>query len=311
MNIEQLINRIDWDKLRTFYYITKIGNFSKAGQVLHVSQPSLSRTIQALEDRLGCLLFFRSVRGLILTEQGELLFDTTKGLFEDIQSVLLRINKSFLEPQGPICIRATGGITNFYLFTYIPEFLKQYPKVNLTILANDYLPELDFAEADVAIRPPLENRDDVIQIPLFENQLKLYASPTYLEEFGTPETPEDLDKHRLIGFSDRKGSEEFQNLNWHLTLGTEPGHIRTPFISVNTPHGRLKLAELGMGIAVISAKHPRLEKYDLVEVLSHIPPPTVRTHYIYPKQYQESKRIVVLGEYLASVFKRDDCVMGF
>ena len=305
MNIERQINIMGWERLRYFYYITKSGNFSNAAKLLNVSQSSLSRTIQNLEDRIGYKLFLRLPRGLLLTEQGEILFNACKKIFTEIEIALTQIDKERGEPQGSIRIRATGGLVNFYLLKYVPRFLELYPKITFTFIAKDSIPEFDFAEADVAIRPAMAEQKNIIQRYLFKNHIRLYASRDYLKKFGMPKHPKDLDHHRLIGFGSHQDVYDFQHLNWHLTVGSETGQVRTPFIEVNTPLGRIQLASLGMGIAAISKEHPGLEDYNLIEVLPDLPGETVETYYIYPVQLKDSKRIQVLGDYLADVFKKD------
>jgi len=308
MDIERQINVIGWDRLRYFYYIAKVGSLSDSEKLLNLTQSNLSRTLQNLEDRIGYKLFIRwrgPRKGLLLTEQGEVLFNACKKIFTEIETALTQIDSERGEPQGLVRIRSTGGLVNFYLLKYVPDFLKLYPKINFTFIAKDTMPEFDFAEADVAIRPAVPEQQNIVQRYLFKNHIRLYASPDYLKEFGTPKHPKDLDHHRLIGFGRHQDAYDFQNLNWHLTVGSETGQVRSPFIEVNTPLGRIQLASQGLGIAAIAREHPGLEDYNLTEVLPDLPGETVETYYIYPAQLKDSKRIQVLGDYLAEVFKKD------
>lgn len=308
MDIERQINTIGWDRLRYFYYVAKVGSLSDAEKLLNLTQSNLSRTIQNLEERIGYKLFIRwrgPRKGLLLTEQGEILFNACKKIFADIETALIQIDKEKGEPQGPIRIRSTGGLVNSYLLKYIPAFLKLYPKITFTFIAKDPMPEFDFAEADVAIRPAVPGQPNLVQRYLFTNHIRLYASPDYLKKFGTPTYSKDLDYHRLIGFGRHQDAYDFQSLNWHLTVGAEMGQVRLPFIEVNTPLGRIQLASQGLGIAAISREHPGLEDYNLIEVLPDLPGETVETYYIYPMQLKDSKRIQILGDYLAEALKKD------
>ena len=296
---------LDWNYLRTFYYVARAGSFTKATTYLHVAQSSLSRTIQNLEARLGEKLFVRSPRKLILTRAGELIFEAVSHTFGQIEFIRNKIEEDKREPRGDIRIRAGSGFISFYLMRYIPEFVRQYPDIRLSISSGKIVPELDLLETDVVIRPPLPERNDLIQIPLLINHVKLYAGKDYLKEFGTPQNPEDLDHHRLIAFGHPPGLSGFHGMNWHLTLGTKPGHERKAFIEVDLPEDRLQLAVAGLGIATASAEHPHLEKYNLVEVLGHIPSPTVQCYYIYSAKLQGLKRIKRLGDYLVNAFTQD------
>ena len=75
---------MDWDKLRIFHAVAYAGSLTHAGDVLHLSQSAVSRQISSLEESLNTVLFHRHARGLILTEQGELLFEATKTMNKQI-----------------------------------------------------------------------------------------------------------------------------------------------------------------------------------------------------------------------------------
>ena len=296
---------LDWNYLRTFYYVARAESFTKASEYLHLAQSSLSRTIQNLEGRLGEKLFVRTPKKLILTRAGELVFEAVSHTFAQIEFVRNRIEEDKEEPQGDIRIRAGSGFISLYLLKYIPDFLKRYPDIRLSISSGKTIPELNLLETDVVIRPPLPDRNDLIQIPLLINHVKLYASKEYLAEFGTPQHPEDLDHHRLIAFGNPPSLSGFHGMNWHLTLGAKASHERKAFIEVDLPEDRLHLAAAGLGITTGSAEHPGLEQYNLVEILGHIPSPTVQCYYIYSEKLQVSKRIKLLSDYLVESFTKD------
>jgi DNA-binding transcriptional LysR family regulator len=293
---------MDWNKLRVFYQVARSGSVTLAAEKLNVSQPALSRSIIALEDRLKTKLFQRYARGLILTKQGEILFKHVKKMFEEAEKARTEIQEEETEPQGNLKIIATGGLVNHFIVQYIPEFLRRYPKIHLNIVASDNIPEFDIRGVDIAIRPQIHGQEGLIQRHLFTNHIRLYASPEYLKKYGTPKIPQDLDNHRLISFGSHDEARYFLPLNWHLTVEAPSDHVREPYIEVNTPHARLQLAEAGMGIAAISKEHPGIDQANLVEVLSDLPGPVVETYYIYSVQLKDSKRVKVFGDYLKESF---------
>lgn len=305
MSIDSIINNIDWDKLRTFYFVANAGGFSQASPHLNLAQSTLSRTIQNLESELGFSVFIRHRNGIFLTKEGEILFKAAKNIFSEIKLAIDDVESETREPQGSLRLVIAGGLLHFFVMPYIPHFIKKYPDINLTLIAADSIPTLDLLEADVAIRPKLPERDDLIQRHLLTNHVQLYASKDYLTQFGTPKKPEDLDRHRLIGFGDHKEALSFQGMNWHLTLGKPSGEVRIPYIQANTPHARLTLASAGIGITAISAEHPGLAELNLIQVLPDLAGPTIDNYYIYSKAHQNSKKIKVLEEYLLKTFKKD------
>ena len=305
MSIDSIINNIDWDKLKKFYFIAKAGGFSQASSYLNLAQSTLSRTIQGLESEVGFPVFVRHRNGTLLTEEGSILLKAANKIFTELEHTINDVQSVSKEPQGPLKIVVSGGLLHFYILPYIPDFLTTYPKIKLTIIAADSVPTLELLEADIILRPKVEDRDDYIQRLLITNRVQLYASQKYLDQFGTPQKSEDLDNHQLIGFGYHKEAESFQAMNWHLTLGKPQGEIRSPYIEVNTPQARLEFAKAGLGITSIAAEHPRLSDLSLVQILPDIEGPTVSSYFVYSKTHQNSMKIKVLEEYLLNAFSRD------
>lgn len=304
MDCRHLINTIDWDKLRAFYYVAQTGSFTRASESLNISQSSLSRAVQVLEERLGVQLFIRASRKLVLTDQGGMLLQTTKQMFSDLEATLPRLQASD-RPEGMLRVNTTMGLSSWLIFQYVPEFLAKYPHIQLTFLANNFLPDFDLLEADVALQPFMEERDDLVQRLLFSDTVHLYASRTYLEKYGIPKTTKDLDNHRLVGFGDPAIAQGNQSMNWHLFAGAQEGEIRAPYIQSNVPQGRFLFAKMGLGIAALGGSLPSAEEHDLVEVLPDIEKPHLDVYYIYPVRMAGVKRLQVFGEFLAEKISKD------
>jgi DNA-binding transcriptional LysR family regulator len=298
---------LDLDKLKTFYYVAKAKKFTTASEILNISQPALSRSIQLLEDRLRIKLFYRHARGLTLTAQGEIMVSVIGKFLNELETATEKLYEEEKEPKGPLKVVASEGLINFFLLFYIPGFLKLYPEIRLTVMANDAIPSLVLGEAHVMIRPPIHDAgsEDLIQKHLLTNHVGLYASEEYLKVFGVPENPEDLDNHQLIAFGDHTEAAHFKAMNWHLTLGAAQGDRRESFLQVNLPHARFTMAKAGLGIIALSKEHPGLKESGLVQVLPHIAGPTVESYYIYPKELEGSKKVIAFRDYLQEAFARD------
>ena len=93
---------MDWDKLRVFHAVAEAGSFTHAGETLNLSQSAVSRQISALEESLGVPLFHRHARGLILTEQGELLHRTAREVFATLAMTEAMLTESKVHPTGPL-----------------------------------------------------------------------------------------------------------------------------------------------------------------------------------------------------------------
>ena len=111
---------MDWDKLRIFHSVAEKGSLTHAGEVLHLSQSAVSRQIRALEESLNVTLFHRHARGLILTEQGELLFDATQAMVKRLDATSARIRDSEDEVFGELRVTTTTGFGTLWLAPRLP-----------------------------------------------------------------------------------------------------------------------------------------------------------------------------------------------
>src|SRR5277367_6558034 len=115
---------MDWDKLRIFYAVAEAGSFTHAGDALNLSQSAISRQISALEDSLKVVLFHRHARGLILTEQGEVLYHTARDVFSKLAMTEAQLSESRERPQGPLKVTTTVAFGTLWLAPRIREFLE-------------------------------------------------------------------------------------------------------------------------------------------------------------------------------------------
>src|SRR5204863_5423976 len=128
---------MDWDKLRVFHAVAEAGSFTHAGEALNLSQSAVSRQISALEESLSVPLFHRHARGLILTEQGELLYRTAREVFAKLSMTEAMLSESREHPRGPLKVTATVAFGSTWLTPRIREFLTIYPDIQLSLLLDD------------------------------------------------------------------------------------------------------------------------------------------------------------------------------
>ena len=189
---------MDWDKLRIFHAVADAGSLTHAGDTLHLSQSAVSRQIRALEEGLNTTLFHRHARGLILTEQGELLFDATKHMTKRLDAAAARIRDSEEEVFGELRVTTTIGFGSLWLAPRLPALYEKYPDLKIDLMLEERLLDMPMREADVAIRMKEPSQADLIRRRLMTINMRLYASPEYLAAHGTHATTDDLAQHRVI-----------------------------------------------------------------------------------------------------------------
>ncbi len=175
---------MDWDKLRIFHTVATAQSFTRAGEMLNLSQSAISRQIGALEEDLQVTLFHRHARGLMLTEQGEILFKTVTDIFGRLSSAENALLESKERPRGPLKITAPVAIGTSWLTPHMREFSELYPEITVTLLVDDRELDLTMREADVAIRLFPARHPDLVQKHLMTLNNSAYASTDYLRKAG-------------------------------------------------------------------------------------------------------------------------------
>jgi DNA-binding transcriptional LysR family regulator len=255
----------------------------------------VSRQISALEEALSVPLFHRHARGLILTEQGEALNRTVREVFAKLAMTEALLTESRDKPAGRLKITTTVGFGSTWLAPRLMQFLKLYPEVTVSLLLDDGDLDLAMREADVAIRMHPPRQPDLIQRHLIEIEWHVCASPDYLSQYGTPQTLDDLDKHRLVLFGDFH--PPVSDINWLATAGRKTGQPRRPVLEVNNLSSMALTIRAGLGIGALPAwMAPEME--GLTRILPTIARPKVDCFFVYPEELRHSKRVAVFRDYL-------------
>ncbi|MFQ5619898.1 MAG: LysR family transcriptional regulator [Rhodospirillales bacterium] len=294
---------MDWDKLRVFHAVAEAGSFTRAGDSLNLSQSAVSRQISGLESSLKVPLFHRHARGLILTEQGEMLYRTAHEILAKVAMAEARLSESTERPQGPLRITTTVAFGSVWLTSRIKDFLALYPDIDVTLVLAETELDLSMRQADVAIRMMPPRQPDLIQRHLMTMSYHVFAAPEYLKKHGMPKTPEDLDNHRIVVFGDDAHSP-LPNRNWLLEAGTRPGRKRRAALKVNSTYAIFRAVQSGLGLGALPDYMSR-ESGNLVEVLPELGGPTVDTFFVYAEELRHSKRIGVFRDYLVRRIAED------
>lgn len=286
---------MDWDKLRIFHAVAEAGSFTHAGEQLNLSQSAVSRQIAALEEYLQTSLFHRHARGLILTEQGELLYRTAHDVFAKLAMAEAMLTDSKDKPSGELKVTTPVAFGSIWVAPRVREFVDLYPDVTLVLKADDRELDLSMREADVAIRMRKPTQPDLIQRKLITVHNHIYASPDYLRRFGTPTTMDDLTKHRLIVYGE-DAPPPLADINWLLNTNGREGSSN-PVLRINNVYGVMVAVESGLGIAALP-DYMVQGNTRIVRILQDSEGPAFDTYFVYPEELRNSKRIAVFRDFL-------------
>ncbi len=289
---------MDWNRLKVFHAVAEAGSFTRAGELLNLSQSAISRQISALEGELGTPLFHRHARGLSLTEQGDSLYRTAHEISAKLAMTEAVLGESRERPTGKLKITTTVGFGSTWLTPRIGEFLELYPEVTVDVVLDDRLLDLSMREADIAIRMRPPTQADLVQRRLLTVHNHLYASPTYLKRHGTPRDLADLQNHRIITYGEDT-PPPVTEINWLQKAGRKQGLHLVPVLTVNNVYGLLLAVESDVGVASLPdymiAGHS-----NVVRVLPDVDAPSFDTFLVYPDELRETKKIRVFRDFLLS-----------
>jgi len=287
---------MDWDKLRIFYAVAEAGSFTHAGETLSLSQSAVSRQISTLEESVGVSLFHRHARGLILTEEGELLHKAAGEIFGKLAMIEGQLADSRQLPEGPLRITVAEFIGSTWLAPRLAKLRADHPDIQLTMLLDDRIYNLGMREADAAIRLYKPEQPDLIQKHLTNIHFHICASKEYVRKNSEPKTIADLKNHTLIGYPDNVPAP-FADPNWLFRAAEIDTDQNQSIIMLNSIYGIFEAVKAGAGIAALP-DYLIAREGSLVKILPNLKRPPVEVYFVYPEERRHSKRIGIFRDFL-------------
>lgn len=287
---------MDWDKLRIFHSVAQAGSFTGAGEMLNLSQSAVSRQISTLEESLGVSLFHRHARGLILTEQGEILQKATEDIAGKLQLIEGKLADTRQLPEGPLVVTVSDFVGTTWLAPRLSEFRELYPDIQLTILFDERVLNIAMREADAAIRLHKPKQSDVITRKLSDIGFHICASKTYLKKHGTPKNVEDLRQHCLIAFP-HDAHSSVKEPGWILDLAQVNPETHNNILLMNSMYAIYKAVQMNVGIAVLPDYLINADD-ELEIILPKFQRPSAEMFFVYAEERRNSKRISTFRDFL-------------
>jgi DNA-binding transcriptional LysR family regulator len=289
---------MDWDKLRIFHAAAEAGSFTHAGEALRMSQSAVSRQVSALEKELNVALFHRHARGLVLTEQGEMLFGTASEIMNKLSTAETLLSDTTTKPTGDLKITAPVGLGSVWVTQRLREFLELYPDIRIELVLTDEQLAIAMRAADVAIWVSEPQQSELIRRPLFNMKLHAFASTQYVRRHGTPQSIAALDGHPIISLSGTPAAH-LSAIHWLETAGLDGRPPRKPVFVANNIIALKYAIRAGIGIGLIP-DYLTEEETDLVPVLRETQLPTLPIYFVYPEELKTAKKVQVFRDFLVA-----------
>jgi DNA-binding transcriptional LysR family regulator len=199
-----------FEAMTVFVRVVEAGGFSAAARAIPMPLTSVSRQIAALEQRLGTQLLRRTTRQLSLTDEGRLVYDRAKSILGDLQEMEIALSAEKSEPSGRIRISAPVLIGRLQIAPRLPKFLARHPLMQVDLLLIDRAVNLIEENIAVAIQIGRLADSSLAARKLAEIRMIVCAAPSYLVRRGTPVTPDDLQQHDCLVFSQTLGPTDWK-----------------------------------------------------------------------------------------------------
>ena len=243
--MDDLTRRLDWALVRSFIAVMDAGSVSAAARATQGHQPTISRHLSELEAQLGVALFERTGRGVRPTAAGLEVLPAARQMQAAAEALARSVTRGREATRGTVRITASQVVATWLLPPLVAEFQRAEPEIAIEIVASNAVQNLLRREADIAIRMVRPDQGSLIARKVGEVAIGAYAHADYLAAMGTPRTPGDLLRHRLVGYDrDETILRGFARMGVALT----PAHfvVRTDDQVAN---GQLVVAGAGIGFA--------------------------------------------------------------
>lgn len=279
------------DSLNTFVSVVREKNFTLAADQLGLTPSAVSKQISALEERLGVRLLNRTTRSVSPTEAGNLFYERCKRILEDINEAEQQISDLDTYARGTLKITAMSNFGRGELAKMFVAFNDQYPDVNIELTISEKPLDIVKEGFDFALRLGSQEDSALIARQIARQAVMLCASPAYLEEFGTPASLADMDKHRLLIVS----TQEYTKASWLKSFEKAYG------FSLDKSNHRFAANDIdlvyqatlkGMGITGLPAyiANPHIQAGELIQLFPDVEIPVRPIYVVYhQKRYQSSK----------------------
>lgn len=269
--------------LRAFLQVARRESFSAASRDLNTAASVISRYVKELESDLGVRLFTRTTRKVALTEAGQNFLLRAEALLDDFDAMRESTQALHSQPSGRLRVTAPLALGQNILAPLLPEFMKRYPKLAVSLHLTNQVIDLVEEGCDLAVRFVAHLEDSgLVARKLGESSSLLCATPAYLAESPALQSPEDLPAHSCVLFCDDGSSR------WALASPSgEPLSIRVNGrLSVNSMEAARTAALGDLGISLLPEFLIRedLKNGTLQALLTAFTPPATPFYLVYPQR---------------------------
>ena len=232
--------------MRSFVRVADLHSFTKAAEALGLSRAVVSTHIAELENYLRCQLLHRTTRRVGLTADGAEYLTRCQRILTELEAADESVRRTRLSPEGRLRVDVPVEFGRALLIPALPKFTARYPDLQLEVQFNDRVVDLIREEIDLVVRVGAVREPHLVARRVVNTRLLTCASPEYLRTHGTPSSPEDLRRHKLVGYLPTGTRRPHR---WVFDRGTQRMRLGLPFnIAFNSAEAEIRAAIRGAGL---------------------------------------------------------------
>lgn len=191
-----------FDAMQAFVRVVETGSFTKAAATLHMSKTTVTQLVQQLEARLRVRLLNRTTRKVNVTADGAAYYERVVRLLVDMDDAETSLSSASMTPRGRLRVDVPSPLARMLLIPGLPGFFARYPEIQLTVGVSDRIVDIIGENVDCVVRGGEITDQSLVARHVGDLKLGIYAAPSYLQRFGTPVHPRELEegRHNTVGF---------------------------------------------------------------------------------------------------------------
>ncbi|NVZ60694.1 LysR family transcriptional regulator [Pseudomonas gingeri] len=291
-----------FQSMQVFARVAELGSFTKAADSIQLGRPQVTRAIQELEASLGVRLFQRTTRRVRLTTEGEQFYERVKDILGNVAAATSMFDLTGASMRGKLRVDIPSAFSRPAFIASLQEFTRRHPDIEMTLGVTDRTVDLVAEGVDCVLRIGELPNSSLIARRIGLATMVTCAAPSYLQAFGSPQTPDDLSAHRGVSFL---SGQNHRPLPWHfLQEGTERSYVNRRGIIVNESNAYVQSGVAGFGI--LQAPGITLDSCladgSLVEVLKSFRPRPRPVSLLYPSRSHLAPQVQAFIDWVSRKF---------
>jgi len=288
--------------MEVFVHVVDCGSFTRAGEMLQLPKATVSTLVQSLETSLASKLLHRTTRHVSVTSDGAAYYERCIRILSDVRDAEESLSRHRFSPSGKLRVDTPTGLASEILIPALPEFFERYPDITLELGSTDRPVDLVEEGVDCAVRGGQLIDENLIARRVGIINFVTCAAPSYIDRYGMPLHPNDLERHRCVNYFSAKTGKVSR---WDFNRDGERIEVVLPgTLALNDSNSYVKAGLAGLGVISMTdyLLNEHLATGSMVRLLPEWRSDPLPVHVVYPQNRHLSAKVRAFVEWVAELF---------